>query len=149
MGDRASDRPPAAAPVPPDRLRTRTGRRARGVDRARASARACAGAGAGAGAGARTGAASSAWCVVTARQDMAGRVLGWAVRLLSADRRAEWGQAMRAELAQLDDAPQRRRFAFGCLRGSLSGPRPLAAIGSRTLMLGLVAAAVVWTGRVT
>lgn len=56
--------------------------------------------------------------------DASTRILAAAARLLPDDRR-EWGAAMRAELAQINDAPSRRRFALGCARASLFSPRRL------------------------
>lgn len=43
--------------------------------------------------------------------DVAARVLAVATAGRAAD---DWGAAMRAELAHIDDAADRRRFAFGC-----------------------------------
>ncbi|MEV7965880.1 hypothetical protein AB0O34_07835 [Sphaerisporangium sp. NPDC088356] len=81
--------------------------------------------------------------------DLAGRLLGWAVRLLPPAGRREWGRAMQAELAQIESAAERRRFALGCMRASLTQPRLLVAAGYPSLMLGAIAGTVVWTGRVT
>jgi hypothetical protein len=47
------------------------------------------------------------------RRDLATRYLDFAVALLPGARRA-WGEAMRAELAAIDDPAERRRFALAC-----------------------------------
>ena len=49
------------------------------------------------------------------------RLLNWAVSLLS-PQRAEWGQAMLGELAHLDGALRRLRFAVGCTGAALVLP---------------------------
>jgi hypothetical protein len=56
--------------------------------------------------------------------DFAGRALAVAVRALPADRR-DWGLAMQAELATVEDAAARRSFAFGCTRTLLTRPATL------------------------
>lgn len=78
----------------------------------------------------------------------AGRLLGWAVRVLPAGRQ-EWGRAMQAELAQVEPGSARRKFALSCLRASLIQPWLIGAVGCRLLMLGVIAGAVAWTGRVS
>jgi hypothetical protein len=50
--------------------------------------------------------------------------------------RGEWGRAMVAEIAAVDDAGERRRFARGCLRALLVRP----AAWSQVAMFALVAA---------
>ena len=57
----------------------------------------------------------------TPRQDIAARLLHWAVGLLS-PRRAEWGQAMLGELGSLDGRIRRLRFALGCVGAALVLP---------------------------
>jgi hypothetical protein len=54
-------------------------------------------------------------------EDMATRLLRWAVGLLS-PRRAEWGQAMLGELDHLDGRTRRLRFALGCVGAVLVLP---------------------------
>jgi hypothetical protein len=54
-----------------------------------------------------------------AARDLVSRVLGVVVRLLPRHR-SDWGQAMQAELASLDDVRARRRYALGCTRAVLS-----------------------------
>lgn len=71
-------------------------------------------------------------------RDSADRVLAAAVWLLPPGR-GEWGQAMRAELAALSAAPDRRAFAAGCLRAAV-WPGQMARAAR---YVGLVAAAVV------
>ena len=51
-------------------------------------------------------------------RDAADRWLGLVIRLLPASR-AQWGHAMRAELAALENAADRRRFALSCTRVAL------------------------------
>ena len=51
--------------------------------------------------------------------DLAGRYLGVVIRLLPAGHR-QWGEAMRAELAAIESAAERRRFALSCTRAALS-----------------------------
>jgi len=70
------------------------------------------------------------------------RYLAVVERLLPAARR-DWGRAMRAELATLDGAAERWRFALGCTRAAmLPGPtgraagRSLALVGAGALVLG-------------
>jgi hypothetical protein len=48
-------------------------------------------------------------------RDLAARSLALAVRALPATQR-EWGLAMQAELATVEDAAERRSFALGCTR---------------------------------
>lgn len=79
---------------------------------------------------------------------MAGRLLRLAAGLLPAGRR-EWGQAMRAELAQIEPGPPRLWFALSCLRGSLTQPGLISTAGYPLLMLGVIIGVVAWTGRVT
>src|SRR6185437_10920525 len=55
------------------------------------------------------------------RDDVPGRLLGWAVGMLSAQR-GEWGQAMLGELDYIDGRSQRWRFAVGCAAAALSLP---------------------------
>ncbi|MBB4703743.1 hypothetical protein [Sphaerisporangium siamense] len=79
--------------------------------------------------------------------DGAERLLSVAVWLLPEGRR-QWGLAMRAELAGIESAPARWRFALGCLRVSLTRPRLLGTAACALLTLGVVAAALVTTGGV-
>jgi hypothetical protein len=51
--------------------------------------------------------------------DPAAWLISFALRLLPAAR-ADWARAMRADFARLDDPAERRRFALGCLRVSIS-----------------------------
>ncbi|MFI5897853.1 hypothetical protein ACIA5D_48000 [Actinoplanes sp. NPDC051513] len=50
-------------------------------------------------------------------QDRPARLLGAAVRVMPAGRR-DWGRAMQAELAAIEDHSDRRGFAWGCLRAA-------------------------------
>ena len=67
------------------------------------------------------------------RRDLSNRALAVTVRLLPSHR-SEWGRAMQAELASLDDVRARRRYALGCARAVLSdraAMRTVAPIWSR------------------
>jgi len=55
--------------------------------------------------------------MTTVGQDRPARLLGAAVRVMPAGRR-DWGRAMQAELAAIEDRSDRRRFAWGCLRAA-------------------------------
>jgi hypothetical protein len=72
--------------------------------------------------------------------DLSRRVLAIAVRLLPSGR-SEWGRAMQAELASLDDARARRRYALGCARAVLSDRGALRTVSVHlvTLTFGAVA----------
>jgi hypothetical protein len=67
------------------------------------------------------------------RDDVPGRLLGWAVGMLPAQR-DEWGQAMLGELDYIDGRGQRWRFAVDCAAAALLLPP-----------WGRRAAAAVWT----
>ncbi len=77
-------------------------------------------------------------------RDAAGWILGAAVALFPRER-AEWGHAMRAELAALETPAARWRFAFGCLRVALTRPAVLRTLGYPAMMLGALAAAAWWS----
>lgn len=55
--------------------------------------------------------------MTTVEQDRAARLLSAAVRFMPVERR-DWGRAMQAELAAIDDPADRWSFAWGCLRAS-------------------------------
>lgn len=59
--------------------------------------------------------------VHTPYEDVATRLLGWAVGLLPAQR-AEWGQAMLGELGHIQGRIRRLRFALGCVGAALVLP---------------------------
>lgn len=77
----------------------------------------------------------------TAR-DLSARALAVVVRLLPS-RRSEWGRAMRAELASLDDVGARRRYTLGCVRAVLSDRTAMRTVALRVVALtfGVVALA--------
>ncbi|GII61061.1 hypothetical protein Skr01_11460 [Sphaerisporangium krabiense] len=79
--------------------------------------------------------------------DGAARLLSVAAWLLP-EGRGQWGPAMRAELAGIEPAPARWRFALGCLRVALTRPRLLGTAACALLTLGVIAAALVTTGGV-
>jgi hypothetical protein len=68
----------------------------------------------------------------TSGHDSAARLVG-----VTTSERGEWGTAMRAELASIDDPGERRRFAIGCARATLvAGPGRgplLTALGAALL----------------
>lgn len=55
--------------------------------------------------------------MTTVGQDRPARLLGAAIRIMPATRR-DWGRAMQAELAAIEDRSDRRSFAWGCLRAA-------------------------------
>ena len=76
-------------------------------------------------------------------RDAADRWLGLVIRLLPASR-AQWGHAMRAELAALENAADRRRFALSCTRVALvptAGPR--LGVASLVLVAAVALAGVI------
>jgi hypothetical protein len=68
------------------------------------------------------------------------RALTVLARALPSHRR-EWGQAMLAEVAGIDDLRARRRFAWGCARAVLSDGSARRDIAERVIALTLIAAA--------
>jgi hypothetical protein len=81
------------------------------------------------------------------RPDSASWVLAAAVRLLPPQRH-QWGMAMRAELAGIDEGRQRWRFALGCVRVVATRPAVWRRLGYCLLSLAVVAAAARGTARV-
>jgi hypothetical protein len=75
--------------------------------------------------------------------DAASRLLAAAVRALPADR-ADWGEAMLAELASVEPRSARRAFAWGCLRATATQPRLLRGGLHLIAVLGVVVAVGVW-----
>jgi MFS family permease len=75
-------------------------------------------------------------------RDLSDRTLAVMVRLLPSHR-AEWGLAMRAELASLDDAGTRRRYALGCMRAVLRDHTAMRTVALHVVavMFGAVAVA--------
>ncbi len=67
-------------------------------------------------------------------RDLSQRVLAVAVRLLPSGR-SEWGRAMQAELASLDDGRARRRYALGCARAVLSDRAALRTVAVHVVAL--------------
>jgi len=84
--------------------------------------------------------------------DPASRALALAIRGLPADR-ADWGNAMLAELGEVHDARARWRFSLGCIR-TTTALRVRATVfarnrggdGVRAVVLGAVVAALVLAG---
>ena len=77
--------------------------------------------------------------MTSSERDLADRYLGLVIRLMPASR-APWGHAMRAELAALENAAERRRFALSCTRVALAPTSP-AGFGAAALVLAAVALA--------
>jgi hypothetical protein len=82
-------------------------------------------------------------------RDLSHRVLAVAVRLLPSGR-SEWGRAMQAELASLDDVRARRRYALGCARAVLSDRAALRTVAVHVvaLIFGAVALGLAFSIRV-
>ena len=76
-------------------------------------------------------------------RDLSDRALTVMVRLLPV-RRSEWGRAMRAELASLDDARARRRYALGCVRAVLSDRDAMRTLAVHVVALSFGAVALVF-----
>ena len=72
-------------------------------------------------------------------RDAAARYLDVVVRLLPAARR-QWGHAMRAELATIETASERRRFALSCSRVALTPTPGARALAHHLTALGAAAA---------
>ncbi len=66
--------------------------------------------------------------------DLSSRALDFTVRLLPRHR-SEWGQAMRAELASLDDIRERRHYALGCARAVLSDRSAMRTVAVHVVAL--------------
>lgn len=81
------------------------------------------------------------------RLDGAGWLLAGAVRLLPAERR-QWGAAMRAELAGIEQRRARWGFVSGCVRVIATRPATVRRIGYPLLMAGVLAATLWWTSRI-
>jgi hypothetical protein len=75
-------------------------------------------------------------------RDVASRALAVAVRALPAHRR-DWGQAMQAELAVVEDVSARRRYALGCGRAVLSDGAAMRTVVVHAIALTFIAVALV------
>ena len=73
-------------------------------------------------------------------RDLSDRALAVMVRLLPS-RRSEWGRAMRAELASLDDVRARRRYTLGCVRAVLSDRTAMRTVALHVVELAFGAVA--------
>lgn len=82
---------------------------------------------------------------MTPANQPAGVLLRFVVAFLPA-RRREWGRAMRAEFANLDDASERWPFVLGCLRATLS-QASVGATGRVLASAGSIGAVVALTAR--
>ncbi len=76
--------------------------------------------------------------MVSRREDLADRALAVLARTLPAHRK-EWGRAMRAELAAIDEIPARRQFVRGCARAVLISGTALRAVAGYVGMLAFAA----------
>jgi hypothetical protein len=70
---------------------------------------------------------------------LADRLLSGAVRVMPAERR-DWGRAMQAELAAIDEPADRWSFAWGCLRAS----HLLRGVLHLLVVLGVLGALLAW-----
>lgn len=68
------------------------------------------------------------------KRDLSDRALAVAVRLLPR-RRSEWGRAMQAELASLDEIRARRRYVLGCTRAVLSDRTAIRTVAIHVIAL--------------
>ena len=80
--------------------------------------------------------------MTAAPRDLATRMLEFVLAALPAER-ADWGRAMRAELAGIDDPGARRGFAAGCARAVFSQPAVLRSAASTTMLIATAVVAVV------
>lgn len=71
---------------------------------------------------------------VERERDTASRGLALMARMLPAHRR-DWWLAMRAELATLDGAVDRRRYAASCARAVLTDPGAVCSLVGRASVL--------------
>jgi hypothetical protein len=80
-------------------------------------------------------------------RDRAGRLLSAAVRVMPAERR-DWGRAMQAELAAIDEPPARWSFAWGCLRAAAVKFHLLRGVLHLLVVLGTLGALLAWIATV-
>jgi hypothetical protein len=79
-------------------------------------------------------------------RDAPGRLVAWAGALLGA-RRADWAQAMTAELGRLEGGSLRWSFAWGCVRASVVTGLTDSRLG-RVVVNGVAGAALICAGLV-
>jgi len=80
-------------------------------------------------------------------EDRPARLLGAAVRVLPAGRR-DWGRAMQAELAAIEDRSNRRSFAWSCLRAAAVQFHLLRGALHAFAVLAVVGTLVAWAATV-
>jgi hypothetical protein len=80
-------------------------------------------------------------------QDRPARLLLVAARVMPAGRR-DWGQAMQAELAAIAEPPDRRSFAWGCVRAAAAQFHVLRGAVHLLVALGTLATLLAWTATV-
>src|SRR5690349_25113524 len=85
--------------------------------------------------------------MTTIGQDRPARLLGAAVRVMPAGRR-DWGRAMQAELAAIEDRSDRRRFAWSCLRAATVRFHLLRGAIHVLAVLGVVGTLFAWAATV-
>jgi hypothetical protein len=82
--------------------------------------------------------------MTTVVRDGAARLLSAAVRVMPAERR-DWGRAMQAELAAVEEPSDRSSFAWGCLRAAAVRFHLLRGLLHLIVVLGVLAALLAWT----
>jgi hypothetical protein len=80
-------------------------------------------------------------------QDTPARLLATAVRLMPAERR-DWGRAMQAELTAIDAPPDRRDFAWGCVRAAAANFHLLRGAVHLIVVLGTLGTVLAWIATV-
>jgi hypothetical protein len=79
--------------------------------------------------------------------DLPARLLATAVRVMPAGRR-DWGHAMQAELAAIDERPERRSFARGCVRAAATEFHLLRGAVHLIVVLATLGTVLAWTAKV-
>jgi hypothetical protein len=76
-------------------------------------------------------------------EDWAAQLLSAAVRVMPAERR-DWGRAMQAELAAIDEPSDRSSFAWGCLRAAAVRFHLLRGLLHLLVVLGALGSLLAW-----
>lgn len=84
--------------------------------------------------------------VAPAERDRPARLLATAVRVMPAGRR-DWGRAMQAELAAVEEPADRRSFAWGCVRAAAAEFHLLRGAVHLIVVLVTLATLLAWTGK--
>ena len=85
--------------------------------------------------------------MTSADRDRSARLLAAAVRVMPAGRR-DWARAMQAELAAIAEPPQRRSFAWGCVRAAAVQFHLLRGAMHLLVVLGTLGTLLAWTATV-